>query len=538
MNVKRRSFIGGMAALATTTLLPFGALLPAWAQAAAQRDGTLTLAFSTEPSSLDPHWHTISANSALASHLFDRLVYPDAQQNPRPALATAWRAIDDLTWEFDLRRDVRFHNGDPFTADDVLFTYERAQNVPGAPFSMRAYLGDKTVEKINDYQIRIRTRAPNPIVPNELSTVAIVSRGAGAGATSADYNSGKAAVGTGPFHLVESVPGNRIVLERNDNYWGAKPVWKRVVIRPIPASGARVAALLAGDVDVIENVPPTDLARLEKTAGIALTRSVTNRAIFLSLDQARAVSPFIRAKDGAEIPNPLRDLRVRQAFALAVDKALIATRILEDSGQPATQLVPPGIFGHSPNLPLQPADAAQAKTLLAEAGFPDGFRITLHAPNDRFIRDAAVVQAVAQMLTRIGIEVEVETMPSSIFYKRVSGGGAGSEFSFFLVGFGGRTGEASPALKSVLHSYDKERGFGATNRVRYSNPQVDRLLEQGLVTLDNDKRQALFAAATNAALNDVAIIPLYYPINVWALRQPASYPGRADERTVASEITL
>ncbi|WP_409308364.1 ABC transporter substrate-binding protein [Pectobacterium sp. B1J-3] len=537
MNIKRRTFIGGMAALATSTLLPLGAIFPgsAWA---AQRDGTLTLAFSTEPSSLDPHWHTVSANASLSTHLFDRLVYPDAQQNPQPGLATAWRAIDDLTWEFDLRPDVHFHNGDLFTADDVLFTYERAQNVPGAPFSMRAYLGDKTVEKINDRQIRIRTKAPNPIVPNELSTVSIISHRVGNGATSADYNSGKAVVGTGPYRLVESIPGNRVVLERNEQYWGAKPAWRRVIIRPIPAAGARVAALLSGDVDVIDNVPPTDLARLSKTAGIALTRSVTNRAIFLSLDQSRAVSPFIRAKDGSEIPNPFLDRRVRQAFSLAIDKAAIATRILEDNGQPATQLVPPGIFGHSPNLPLRLADVAQAKQLLSDAGFQNGFQITLHAPNDRFIRDAAVVQAVAQMLTRIGISVQVDAMPSSIFYKRVSGGSEGSEFSFFLVGFGGGTGEASPALKSVLHSYDKTRGFGATNRVRYSNKQVDELLEQGLVTLDDTKRQALFAQATDLAIDDVAIIPLYYPINVWALRQPVTYPGRTDERTLATEMTI
>ncbi len=537
MNINRRQFLGGAGVWAAASFIPLGIGWPGsgWAAKAPEQ---LTLAFSNEPSSLDPHWHIVSANAALTTYLFDRLVYSDEKQRPQPGLAKSWRVIDDTTWEFELRQGVQFHNGAPLTVDDVIFTFDRAQKIVGSPFSLRAYLSDKSVEKVSDSVLRITTSQPNPIVPNELATVAIISRGVGEQASTADYNSGKAVIGTGPYKLVSYIPGNRIALTRNDNYWGNKPLWKDLVIRPISADGARIAALMSGDVNVIEKVPPMDIPRLAKTSGINLTRSVTNRSIFLTFDHHREQSPFIRGNDGKPIANPLRDLRVRQAFALAIDTGLIVKHILEDGAKVADQLVPEGIFGHSGQLKPVTADPAKARRLLTEAGYPDGFRITLHSPNDRFIRDTAVVQAVAQMLTRIGIKTEVDTMPSSVFYKRVTGDDQGSEFSFFLVGYGSATGESSSPLRSLIHSIDKTKAYGSSNRAHYSNQQVDKLIEQGLVTLDDARREALFIAAIELAMGDVALIPLYYPISIWAMQKPLVYPGRSDEQTNAMEMTL
>ncbi len=531
MTSDRRSFLAGAAGVLAAGALP----LPLRAQGG---DDTLTIGVSFEPTAIDPHWHNQGANNSLAQHLFDRLVHASPEQMPQPGLATEWRVLDETSWEFKLRPGVTFHDGNPLTIEDVIFSLERAKDVPGAPFSFRAYLGDKTAEKIDDRTLLIRTTAPNPIVPNELSTVSIISRRAGEGASTADYASGRAAIGTGPYRLVEAVPGARIVMERNDAYWGPKPVWRRVVLRPVPAAGARVAALLSGDVQVIENVPPSDIANLSRMASISLTRRVTNRVIFLMMDQFRATTPFVAAKDGGPLPNVLRDLRVRRAMSLAIDREAITRRILEGSGEPAGQLVPPGIFGASGNLPPERPDQRRARELLVEAGLPDGFQLTLHSPNDRFVRDARVSEAVGQMLSRVGIRTAVDAMPSSAFYRRATRGGpeGGPEFSIWLAGFGGGTGEASPALKSVAHSADAARGFGAINRGRYGNPDVDALIEEGLRTLDDARRQALFAEATEKAMRDLAVVPLYHPVNVWALRDPVRYDGRTDERTLAMEM--
>ena len=534
MSINRRQFLCRTGALAAASFIPVAVTWPTTGWAARSVD-SLTLGFSNEPSSLDPHWHIVSANAALTTYLFDRLVRSDNKQRPQPGLAKSWKVIDDRTWEFELQPNVKFHNGAPLTVDDVIFSFDRASHIVGSPFALRTYLHDKTVIKVSDTLLRIKTLAPNPIVPNELATVAIISRSIGE-ATTADYNSGKAVIGTGPYKLVNYIPGNRIALTRNDDYWGEKPQWKEITIRPISADGARVAALLSGDVSVIEKVAPSDIARLKTNAAVNLTRSVTNRAIFLSFDHGRKRSPFIRDNAGQPIDNPLLDLRVRQAFQLAIDTRLLVKHILTDAAEVADQLVPEGIFGHSSAIKPVIADPEKARALLKAAGYPEGFRITLHSPNDRFIRDSAVAQAVAQMLTRVGIKTEVETMPSSVFYKRVTGDAQGSEFSFFLVGYGSATGESSSPLRSLLHTIDKERGYGSSNRSFYSNKKVDEIIEQGLVTLDDGKREALFASAIELAIADVALLPLYHPINVWGLRKPLVYPGRSDEQTIAMEI--
>lgn len=524
-------------------LLGAGALLPMMGGArvlAADVDGTLTIGLTTEPTSVDPHWHLVSQNNALAQHIFDRVAHGNPDQSVGPGLAESWRVLDETTWEFTLREGVRFHNGDPLTIDDIAFTLERAQNVPGAIFNMRSYLSGKTVEALDDRVFLIHTDAPNPIVADELSTCAILSRAVGEGATTDDYNSGRAAIGTGPYKLVEASLTSQIVLERNEEYWGLRPVFRRVVIRPIPVGGARVAAVRAGDVDMIDNVPPADVDGLSRVSGISLARGVPNRTIFLTMDHSRAVSPFVRAKDGGEIRNVLQDLRVRQAMSLAIDREAIASRVLGGNGVAAAQLVPSTIFGAAPELTVPAVDLDRARALLTEAGLPDGFRITLHGPNDRFIRDPAVVQAVAQMLARIGIDVEVDTMPSSVFYQRATSGGPedGSTYSFFLIGYGASMGDSAPALRNVIHTQDRERGRGANNRLRYSNPEIDALIDEGMSTMDDARRAELYAEAHRRSMEDVAIIPLYYPIGVWATRDPVRYPGRNDERTLAMDVTV
>jgi peptide/nickel transport system substrate-binding protein len=498
----------------------------------------LKIGLKAEPSSIDPHYHNLGPNNSLARDVFDRLIMPDEKQQLLPGLATSWKAIDDLTWEFKLRKGVKWHDGSDFTADDVIFTFERAPNVPNSPSSFSTYMKRKKVSKVDSHTVRISTERPYPLMPNDMSTFSIISRKHGEGAETKDYNSGKATIGTGALRFVEWVPGDRIVYERNDNYWGDKPEWDRIVIKPIKAGPARVAALLAGDVDFIDNVPTIDIGRLKKDPKINVVSSISNRVIYLHLDHQRAQSPFIKGTDGGKIKNPLMNQQVRKAISMAINRDAIVDRVMEGIAIKAGQLLPESFFGRSSKLKPVAYDPAGAKKMLAAAGFPNGFQMTIHGPNDRYINDAKIAEAVAQMLSRIGIKMSVETMPKSVYFKRASRGGPDKtpEFSFILVGWGSGTGEASSPLKSLLHTYDKSQGFGSSNRGRYSNPQVDKLIEDALATVDDKKRGAMLAKATEIAIEDVGIIPLHYQVSSWAARKGLNFKARTDESTVVSQV--
>ena len=496
----------------------------------------LTIGVASEPTSMDPHFHNLGPNNSLLSHLYDALVHQDEKQALVPGLAESWRPIDDTTWEFKLRRGVTFHDGSPFTADDVVFTFERAPNVEGSPSSFGTYTKGKSLVVVDDHTLRIRTERPYPLMPQDVSTILVVSRKHGEGAKTADYNTGQASVGTGRYRFLEYVPGDRIVLERNDSWWGGKPGWARVTFKPIKSGPSRVAALLAGDVDLIDQTPTVDIERLEQEPGLNLSQGISNRVIYLHMDQFREDSPFVKAKDGGALGNPLRDVRVRKAISKAINRDAIVSRVMEGLAIKAGQLLPEGFFGVSDALDPEAYDPEGAKQLLAEAGVPDGFRLTLHGPNDRYVNDAKIAEAVGQMLTRIGIETEVVTMPRSVYFKRASRGGedGSPEFSFILVGWGSGTGEASSPLKSLLATYDRAKGRGAANRGRHSDPELDGLLDEALATVDDAGRAKLLAQATELAIGrNQGIIPLHYQVNTWASKKGIVYKPRTDERTTA-----
>ncbi len=521
-------------ALASAVLLVGGGLLaPATATA---KD--LTIALASEPSSVDPHYHNLGPNNAILTHIFERLLDFDAEQKLVPRLATSWKVINPTTWEFKLRPGVKWHDGSPFTADDVVFTFERAPTVPNSPSGFGLYTKGKTVKKVDDLTVHITTETPYPLMPNDVATVLIISKKVAGSASTADFNSGKAAVGTGPYTFTEYVPGDRFVFSRNDAYWGPKEKWDRVVLKPIKSGPSRVAALLAGDVDVIEQVPTVDIDKLKKDDRVTLTSGISNRVIYLHMDHFRDDSPFVKGANGEKIKNPLKDVRVRRAISKAINRKAIVDRVMEGVAIPAGQLLPSTFFGVSKNLKPEPFDPAGAKKLLTEAGFKDGFQLTLHGPNDRYINDTKIAEAIGQMLTRAGIKTSVETMTRAVYFKRASAGGPDKtpEFSFILVGWGSGTGEASSALKALLATYDKSKGLGAANRGRYSNPEVDKLIEAALAEVDDPKRAALLGKATDVAIGDLGIIPLHYQVNTWGARKGMSFTPRTDERTFAMEV--
>ncbi len=495
----------------------------------------LVIGLSTPVTSLDPHFHNLSPNNNVADHMFDKLVHKDAKEQLKPGLAESWKAIDDTTWEFRLRKGVKWHDGTDFTADDVLATLKRIPTVPNSPASFATYTRPiKEAIAVDKATLRFKTERPHPLMPNDLVAIRIVQKKFAESAKTEDFNAGRALVGTGAYKFKEYVAGDRVVLERNDAFWGGKPAWKTVRMRMITSAPARVAALLAGDVQMIEAVPTADIAQLTKDSRVSVASAVSNRVIYLHLDSDRDKTPFVTDKAGKPLEkNPLKDARVRKAISLAIDRAAIASRIMEGQAQPAGQLLPDGFPGTSKTLTAPKIDQDAARKLLAEAGYPNGFAITLHTPNNRYINDEKAAQAVAQFLTRAGIDTKLEAMPSAVFFSR-----AGKlEFSFFLAGWGAETGETSSPLRALIATFNSQTGMGTANRGRFSDAGVDALLTVAMTNIDDTKRNLMLAAASDKAIGELqAIVPLHYEVSSWALRKGLTYTGRADQYTYAFEV--
>jgi peptide/nickel transport system substrate-binding protein len=496
----------------------------------------LTVGLSATVSALDPHFHNLSPNNSLADHVYGQLIRNDEKQAMQPGLAESWKAVDELTWEFKLRKGVKWHDGTEFGAEDVVATLKRIPNVPNSPASFVTYSRPiKEAVAVDKHTLRLKTERPHPLLPNDLTAIRIIPARVAASAKTEDFNSGKAAIGTGPYKVSEYVAGDRIVLVRNEAYWGPKPAWQKVRLRIIPNAAARVAALLAGDVQMIEGVPTADIPKLSKDARVTLASAVSNRVIYLHMDSGREKnSPFVTDRDGKPMEaNPLRDPRVRKAISKAIDREAIASRIMEGQAQPAAQLLPEQFFGTSRRLKPEKHDPEGAKKLLAEAGYPNGFGLTLHAPNNRYINDEKIAQAVAQYLTRVGIATKVDTMPANVFFSR----GTKLEFSFLLAGWGAETGETSSPLRSLLATFNRDLGMGAANRGRFSDAGLDVVLQTALTTIDDTKRGLMLAAASEKAIGELmGIVPVHYEISTWATKKGLQYRARADQYTYAFEV--
>jgi peptide/nickel transport system substrate-binding protein len=496
------------------------AAMAAAAPAAANAQ-TLRVGVSSAVTSMDPHYHNLAPNTSIAAQIFDRLVEADEHQRPIPGLATSWKLVAPDTWEFKLR-DTPFQNGNRFTADDVVFTLDRVPKVPNSPSSFAVYTKPVTsAEVVDAHTIRLHTKGVFPLLPIYLANVAILNRATDQGMETSDFNSGKAAIGTGPFRFVSYRPGDRVELERNDTFWGPKPAWQHVTWRFITNDAARTAALLAGDVDLIDFVPTEELAKLRQDPKIRLWEALGLRIIFLALDQSHdASSPFVSGPNGEKLDhNPLKDRRVREALSIAINRQAIVDRVMEGAAVPSGQFLPPGSFSYVPDLKPPPYDPAEAKKLLAEAGFPNGLRIALHGPNDRYVNDARIIQAVGQMWQRVGVQTEVDPMPWTTYVAQANK----QAFSAFLFGWGTATAEASDALIAQLATYDPAKGWGASNRGRYSNPALDKLITEALGTADDDAREKLLQQATKLAMDDVGFIPLHIQKNIWATRANLTY---------------
>ncbi|MGH6735739.1 MAG: ABC transporter substrate-binding protein [Methyloceanibacter sp.] len=490
-------------------ILPVIALL-AFGPAVAAGDKTLRMAYDADPTSLDPHEQLASATLQLSHLVFDPLVRFRQDMTLEPRLAKSWEEIDPRTTRFHLRDDVRFHSGRKLTADDVVWTFDRLKRSPDfkalfEPFAAAKAIDETTVDLI--------TKEPYPLVLNLATYIfpmdrafysgtdargqpkdAVVKHGASFASTNVS--------GTGPFIVTEREQGIRLKLKRFDGYWDKSSPGNldEIVLTPIKEPATRVAALLAGDVDFITPVPPTDLARIEKAGCCTLVTMPSPRILTFELNRER-VEAF-------------KDPRVRRAISYAINREGIANKIMRGFATAAGQLSPPGYAGHDPEL-APPYDLAKAKALMKEAGYADGFSVTMMAPNNRYIGDARIAEAVAAMLAKINIKVDLQTLPKAQYWQRFDERAA----DIMMIGWQSDTQDSANFYEFLVMTPDAATGYGQYNAGNYSNPEVDRLTLATQTMTDAAARAAVLKKIERIVYDDAAILPLQWQHLSWASRE-------------------
>jgi len=478
---------------------------------------------------LDPYTFNETVQNSLLANIYERLVQHSRKLELEPGLALSWETTDPDVWRFHLRPNVKWQDGSAFTADDVVFSFQRIRGKNSAKRSQVATI--KEARKIDDLTVDFATNGPDPILPSELTEMDIMSKkwcedhdvvenvvlGKG------ENYSLTHTMGTGPYQLASREPDRKTVLERNPNWWG-KPENNvdHAEFNIISNAATRVAALLSGEMDMIYSVPPQDVDRIKATSGVRLIEGPELRTVYLAMDQNRDELLFSNVKG----KNPFKDVRVRRAFALAIDEDAIAKRVMRGQAHPTWLMYGPGVNGYDPALDKRPAvDLATAKSLLAEAGYPDGFQIQMDCPNDRYVQDEQICTAIASMLARIGVKVDVYARTKVKFFADV--GYPNYKLSFSLQGWTPATYDAHNVYYTLLSTRDPS-GRGQGNNGGYSNPKVDALTEQMAHELNKDKRQQLIDDAAKIVQGDVATIPLHQQVIVWAARDKVELTQPAD----------
>ena len=515
----------------------FAGVLCATALATSAFAQTLTIGVRGGPDSIDPHFTATGTHAEALKHVFDTLVWSGDGLELEPRLAESWKAVNDTTWEFKLRQGVKFHDGSDFTAQDVKFSIERIPTVAG-PNPTTIYVRRvKETRIIDPYTIQVITDGAAPTLPNDFIRLFIVSSKAAAGLTkdtaNEAFNSGKAAIGTGPYKYVSWQPKGDLVLARNDAYWGPKEPWARHVRKEIPNDAARVAQLKAGQLDLITRVPDTDVATLKRDPKLTVQVIDTVYVFNVELDM-RDKALNVANKDGSPLDkNPFLDLRVREAIDLAIDRKALAEVAMEGMGKPVNQLVTPSIFGFNKALGERKYDVAGAKKLLADAGYPNGFKMQFSFTQDRLPGDRQVGTSIAQMLAAVGIDAKADAQPAAVFFPARTRG----DYSASMSGWGTLTGEAHYTLSSLAHSNDKDKKMGAFNVLNYKNPVMDKLLQDAAVEMDVNKRRKFLEDANALVEKDRQRLPIVSVGSAWAMQKDkVTIKPRVDEDTLAMNI--
>jgi peptide/nickel transport system substrate-binding protein len=482
--------------------------------------GTLRWAARGDAGSLDPHAFNEGMTNSINGHIYELLGSRERDGTIGPRLATRWTVVEPTVWRFELRRGVSFSDGTPFTAADVVFSIERAQQ----PTSQQAFFARKLGQPVavDAHTVELRLPAPNPLLLEHQLNVLIMSR-AWAQAngslkvpefkTGQEAPSSRSAMGTGPYLLKSREAGVRTVLVRNPNWWGTfVGNVDEVVFTPIGNEATRTAALLSGGIDFTHEIPTHDLGRLADAPDVKLWSGVENRVLFFGMDQARDELLYASVKGR----NPFKDRRVREALYRAIDAEAIRTKIMRGQSRPTACMAPAAAGCAAAELEHRPvADLPLARRLLAEAGYPDGFSVTLDCPNDRYVNDQAICVAVAAMLGRIGVRVKVDSRPKSLYFQKVDR----RDTSFFLLGWGGGTIDAQSVLDPLIHSFDAKTQKGGDNHGGIADSEIDELIDAAGVEMESTRRNALLAAALRRLHDQVYVVPLHRQMLTWAARR-------------------
>jgi peptide/nickel transport system substrate-binding protein len=510
-----------------------GALLAAPAQAQGQAhprrvaEGRVVMGLATAPSGLDPHAYAANTDASVHVNIYESLVRLSAEGQVQPALATAWRVEDGLAWDFTLREGVAFHDGTPFTAEDVAASFARAAGLKTSLRGLASKLQAITaVELHGPHALRLRTARPAPGLAEDLAKVPILRRSATLATEAEAFNSLREAIGTGPFRVTGYVPEAAVELVRHAGWWGGAVPWGSASLRFIPRDAVRTAALRAGDIDVMERVAAADAPMLAARGEFALAQAPGANAVYVIPQIGREEGgAFLAGPGGAKLAaNPLRDRRVRQALSLAVARTALAERLLAGAGLPTGQLAPAVNAQHVAGIAAPLQDLAAARALLAEAGVAEGFRLSLHGPSDRFAGITQVAEALAQMWSRIGVATTVETMPWNTLARRAGRG----EFAALLFACCSSTLDMLAVTRDLLATHDPARSLGVSNYGRHADARLDGILMQGLSSFDPAVQARARQEAAQLVAEEVPLILLYHPVNIWAARAPLAYTARLD----------
>ncbi len=484
----------------------------------------VTIGLANDALYLDPHQQNETTTNMLCAHMFESLVKHTKDMEIKPQLAKNWIRYSDTEWVFQLEEGVKFHNGNDFTASDVKYSINRIRSTIIA--SHVANIDKVTV--IDDYTVKIETVKPYAVLLRDLQKIKIVDEDYVKEVGDEKFNMNP--VGTGPYKLKEWIKSDHITMLANEDYWGEVPEIKKAVFKPISNNATRTAALLSGDVDFINDVPVRDAKRIENDSDLTLIRKPSLRLIYLHIDGWRDKSPTIDLPE-----NPLQDLRVRKAIYHGINIDAIIKFTMNGHAYPAEQYVQSTHLGYVDGVERYPYDPEKAKKLLAEAGYPDGFTVTLDSPNNRYVNDAQVAQAIASQLSKIGINIELNLMPKSLFFDYVR---PGDKSSIVMSGWSATTGDCGRMYEVFLVTRDKYEGLGGSNRGHYTNDDFDQAVIKSNATASLKERDEYLQEATQTALDDLALIPLYYQEDLLAKKAFVEYEPRVDNAIFAFEMSI
>jgi peptide/nickel transport system substrate-binding protein len=494
---------------------------------------TFRYAFQGDLNALDPYTLNETFTLGAMGNVMEGLTKRDKDLKIIPGLAEKWEVVDPLKWRFYLRKGIKFHNGEDFTADDVIFSLERMRS-PGSQIKTRAPADMKAV-KVDDHTVDFILASPNPILNAEWDTWYIFSRkwAEANGAVNAQPATATSlspfavkANGTGPFMIVSHEPGVKTVFKPNPNWWGkVEHNLTEAVFQTIKSDATRVAALLSGDIDMMDPVPVQDVERVKSSPGVRVLTGPELRTIFLHMDSFRDELLYSNVKG----KNPFKDARVRKAVYQAIDMEAIHAKIMRGLSANSAILISPLLFARSGEFKRWPYDVTAAKKLLSDAGYPNGFEVEMDCPNDRYVNDEAICQAVTQMQARIGIKVKLNAMPKSKYFEKA---GVAQKFnsSFNLLGWTPGSFDSWNVIANIIGCRDADGKGGLFNYGGYCNPRIDELNKKILVETDTAKRDAMIAEAYRINHEEAGVIPLHQQALVWGVSNKVDIVQRADNQ--------